>query len=219
MMSTKTQIQTWMQRERSTYVPALWWVSPERLPGLLQQCMLGFLYRGPEKKRGVFENKHINKEWNWQCYQWAHSLKMASYMHAESINCWRSLLREHSYQHSLFHQMLVSVRLFSQSCAHFSWQSLYIHPFSVSVGNKCSLVYSIIFHAYYNQWRSYTINHPCGMLNKYEPMLVCPCGCRLTVFFLFSFRIKCYLHHRLFHAGVAQIQSKIDSALCLCVFA
>lgn len=38
-------------------------------------------------------------------------------------------------------------------------------------------------------------------------------------FFLFSFRIKCYLHHRLFHAGVAQIQSKIDSALCLCVFA
>lgn len=37
--------------------------------------MLGFLYRGPEKKKGVFENKHINKEWNWQCYQWAHSLK------------------------------------------------------------------------------------------------------------------------------------------------
>lgn len=207
------------ERERSTYVPALWWVSPERCLAFCNNACWDFSIVAQRRKKRFSKKKHINKEWNWQCYQWAHSLKMASYMHAESINCWRSLLREHSYQHSLFHQMPVSVRLFSQSCAHFSWQSLYIHPFSVSAGNKCSLVYSIIFHTYYIRWRSYTINHPCGMLNKYEPMLVCPCGCRLTVFFLFSFRIKCYLHHRLFHAGVAQIQSKIDSALCLCVFA
>lgn len=78
----------------------------------------------------------------------------------------------------------------------FSPTLLHIHPFSVSAPNECRLLYySMTFHVYYIEQRSYTIDHPCVLLNKSCAwILIRP----RAVFFIL---IKCNLHHRLFNVG------------------
>ena len=81
MMSAKTQIQTWMQKERSPYVPALWWVCPEHCLAFCNNACWDFSIVAQRRKKGLLKisiwtkngtdsatNVHTLWKWPATCY-------------------------------------------------------------------------------------------------------------------------------------------------------
>lgn len=210
MMSAKTRIQTWMQKERSPYVPALWWVCPEHCLAFCNNACWDFSIVAQRRKKGLLKisiwtkngtdsatNVHTLWKWPATCYTATWTVLLTLFI---SSDAWCP-------SDSLHNTMLIfpdSLYIFTHSV------------FQLEINAVCS-IQSFFLLIISSEEVTQSIIHVGCWINM--------CQCLYAqvaagwLFFFFPCRIKCNLHHRLFHAGVAQIQSKIDSTLRLCVFA